>query len=159
MTMPSWSYPAPTDLHPPDDPDGEPPEALLRRLGLTPTRGRLAILEQLTPDQPLTSTRDLHQRLAQLGCPVGLATVYRTLRALADAGILHTFIVGSEVTYHRCGPQHHHHIVCIRCGHVWEEHPPAVEHWVSQAVETSHARLVEHRADIFVICHTCDAPR
>ena len=54
MTMPSWSYPAPTELRPPDDPDGEPPTALLRRLGLTPTRGRLAILEQLTPDQPLT---------------------------------------------------------------------------------------------------------
>jgi Fur family ferric uptake transcriptional regulator len=58
--------------------------------------------------------------------------------------------------YRRCSPEHHHHIVCIRCGRVWEEQPDAVEHWITDVARRAHARLIDHRAHIFVTCHPCD---
>ena len=153
--MTSWTSPTPAD-HARAGRDQDPIDgaALLRGLALAATRARLTVLDQLGIRQPLVSALGLHRRLER-GRPVGLATVYRTLGALTDAGLLHTFLVRGELMYRRCSPGHHHHIVCIRCGTVWEEHPDAVEHWITD-VAARHARLIDHRADIFVICQHCD---
>lgn len=46
--------------------------------------------------------------------------------------------------------------VYICCGHALEEHPEAVEHRITGVARRAQARLIDHRADIFVICHLCD---
>jgi hypothetical protein len=77
------------------------------------TRQRMAVLDALRrPPEPL-SAKDLH---AGLGRSVGLATVYRALQGLVDAGRVDLFRRESgEALFRLCNPVHHHHLVCHRC--------------------------------------------
>lgn len=51
------------------------------------------------------------------GEAIGLATVYRGLQWLEEAGIIHTIRTAyGEAAYRRCSVAHHHHLICHRCG-------------------------------------------
>lgn len=52
---------------------------------------------------------------------LGLATVYRTLKALgADGEVTAVDIPGKPPRYEAAGKGHHHHFLCDRCGKVYE---------------------------------------
>ncbi len=52
---------------------------------------------------------------------LGLATVYRSIRALLDEGWLTAVDVpGRSPLYERSGKGHHHHFECARCKRVYE---------------------------------------
>ncbi len=92
---------------------------------LRPTRQRTAVVDALASVGDFRSAQEIHALLEQRGDPVGLATVYRTLTRLADAGevdLLRT--EGGEVTYRRCSDTHHHHLVCRSCGATVEVEGP-----------------------------------
>jgi Fur family ferric uptake transcriptional regulator len=65
------------------------------------------------------SAQEIHQLLGRRGQRVGLATVYRTLQRLADAGEIDVLRTeDGEAIYRRCSVSHHHHLVCRSCGAV-----------------------------------------
>jgi Fe2+ or Zn2+ uptake regulation protein len=79
------------------------------------------------------TARDLHERLERQGERVGLATVYRSLRALSDAGEVDQIRTDDgETAYRRCSRGHHHHLVCRSCGRTVEVEGPAVAHWADK---------------------------
>jgi Fur family ferric uptake transcriptional regulator len=52
---------------------------------------------------------------------LGIATVYRSIRALLDEGWLAAVEVpGRTPLYERAGKDHHHHFVCTVCSRVYE---------------------------------------
>ncbi|MGH3335091.1 MAG: Fur family transcriptional regulator, partial [Nocardioides sp.] len=63
--------------------DGPGPAAVP---GGRPTRQRRAVAEVLGTISDFRSAQEIHELLAQRGEAVGLATVYRTLQRLAEAG-------------------------------------------------------------------------
>ena len=68
--------------------------------------------------------------LGRRGETVGLATVYRTLQRLAEAGEVDMLRTeDGEAIYRRCSDTHHHHLVCRSCGATVEVEGPAVERW------------------------------
>jgi Fur family transcriptional regulator, ferric uptake regulator len=87
--------------------------------------------------------------------PVGLATVYRTLTALADAGLLDSFTREGEQAFRICGDAHHHHLVCETCSRVEEITGEEVERWVGEVAARRGYRVTGHRADIFGVCAAC----
>lgn len=88
--------------------------------GIRRTPQRVAVLTALEGGHAL-SAQEVFTR-ARATCPeLGLSTVYRTLVALTDAGLLDT--IGQhegEATYRLCGGAHHHHLVCTNCRRVDE---------------------------------------
>ncbi|MGA1092126.1 MAG: Fur family transcriptional regulator, partial [Candidatus Nanopelagicales bacterium] len=50
------------------------------------TRQRAAVISALADADVFKSSQEIHDDLRQRGESVGLATVYRTLQALADSG-------------------------------------------------------------------------
>jgi Fur family ferric uptake transcriptional regulator len=92
---------------------------------------------------------------------VGLATVYRSLSALADDGsvdVLRTH--GGEAMYRRCeARQHHHHLVCRECGTAVEIGRPAVEAWAADVAAQHGFTEVTHVVEIFGLCPRCSEPR
>ena len=59
--------------------------------------------------------------LLEGGKPVSLASVYRTLEILVDLGLAETVArAGDEHQYLACSLEHHHHVICDRCGLVAE---------------------------------------
>jgi Fur family ferric uptake transcriptional regulator len=52
---------------------------------------------------------------------LGIATVYRSIRALVDEGFLDVVDVpGRLPLYERAGKSHHHHFSCTQCRRVYE---------------------------------------
>src|SRR5688572_15930012 len=54
--------------------------------GLRPTRQRLAVVDAMGSFDDFRSAQEIHDLLGRRGETVGLATVYRTLQRLAEAG-------------------------------------------------------------------------
>jgi Fur family ferric uptake transcriptional regulator len=130
-------------------------ESALRRAGLRATRQRLAVLESLRGRTELVTAQELHHQLRARADAPGLATIYRTLAALADAGELDTFPRAGEQAFRLCGDDHHHHLVCERCGSVSEVSGPEVESWVTRVARRRGFTVTGHTADIYGVCRDC----
>lgn len=134
------------------DPAGTPPAVP----GERPTRQRRAVAEVLASVEDFRSAQEIHDAVRERGEQVGLATVYRTLQRLADAGevdVLRT--EDGEAVYRRCSLTHHHHLVCRLCGATVEVEGPAVERWTS-SIATQHGYTdISHTLELFGTCPTC----
>ena len=109
--------------------------------GARPTRQRKAVAEALASFADFRSAQEIHELLGKRGEQVGLATVYRTLQRLADAGevdVLRT--EDGEAIYRRCSDTHHHHLVCRACGATVEVEGPAVERWTRAIADRARVR-------------------
>ncbi|MDN4163520.1 Fur family transcriptional regulator [Nocardioides abyssi] len=125
---------------------------------LRPTRQRVAVAEALASVDDFRSAQEIHDLLGRRGEPVGLATVYRTLQRLADAGevdLLRT--EDGEAVYRRCSTTHHHHLVCRGCGATVEVEGPAVERWTRSIAGEHGFTDVSHTLEIFGTCRSCSA--
>jgi Fur family transcriptional regulator, ferric uptake regulator len=131
------------------------PASLARLAGLRPTAQRLAIIEALEGKERPVTAQALHKEVGGRAGP-GLATVYRTLRALAATGTAETFEAGEgEVAYKLCEVDHHHHLICERCGQVTTIPSCEVEDWASAVARRRGFSVTGHRADVYGLCAEC----
>jgi Fur family ferric uptake transcriptional regulator len=102
----------------------------------------------------------LHARICSAGTRIGLATVYRTLSSLAEAGEVDTVRgADGEVTYRACGTvEHHHHLTCRECGHTVELNAETVETWASAVADEHGFTAVDHTVEITGTCADCHTP-
>jgi Fur family transcriptional regulator, ferric uptake regulator len=123
---------------------------------LRPTRQRRAVIDAMASFDDFRSAQEIHDLLGRRGEPAGLATVYRTLQRLADAGevdVLRTD--GGEAIYRRCSDSHHHHLVCRQCGATVEVEGPPVERWTRSVAEEHEYADISHTLEIFGTCPAC----
>lgn len=133
-----------------------PESSVLDEAGLRPTRQREAIIRAVARERRPVTAQELYSRLRGGRGSPGLATVYRTLGALTEAGVLRTFPAGEgEVAYRLCEPGHHHHLICERCGQVVEIPSCEVEEWASGVARRRGFTATGHQADIFGLCAAC----
>ena len=126
---------------------------------LRPTRQRTAVTEALSTFSDFRSAQQLHELLTRRGERVGLATVYRTLAALAEVGAVDVLRnEDGESLYRLCSTTHHHHLVCRACGATVEVEGPAVERW-TQSIAREHGYAdISHDLEIFGTCPSCRGP-
>lgn len=123
---------------------------------LRPTRQRRAITDALASATDFQSAQDIHDALRRRGDKVGLATVYRTLQAMAETGEVDVLQNESgEAAYRRCSPSHHHHLVCRSCGRTEEITGPGVERWASAVAQEHDFSEVSHTIELFGVCADC----
>lgn len=119
------------------------------------TRQRLAIrraLERLA--RPL-SPQELLDEARQEVPAIGLATVYRAVRALvADGVVLAVELPGEPARYELAGSAHHHHFRCRSCDRVFEVAgcPPGLAALVPAGFE-----LERHELVLYGRCGECRA--
>lgn len=122
------------------------------------TRQRVAVLDMLDSLNQFTSAQDIHARLRDSGSTVGLTTVYRTLQSLADASQVDVIRADDgEAMYRRCTTEHHHHLVCRRCGRTIEVDSPTVESWADEVAEQHGFADINHTIEIYGVCPACAA--
>ncbi|KRB77679.1 Fur family transcriptional regulator [Nocardioides sp. Root190] len=129
-----------------------------RPTALRPTRQRLAINAALRSAVDFQSAQEIHDALRQSGDKVGLATVYRTLQAMADSGevdVRHG--PAGEASYRRCSESHHHHLVCRSCGRTVEITGSAVEKWAHSVADEHGFTDVAHTVELVGLCADCTA--
>lgn len=122
------------------------------------TRQFQSVRNQLAQSPDFRSAQDIHAAMRAAGASVGLATVYRALQTLVEAGaadVLRT--AAGEAVYRECGSPHHHHLVCRSCGKTVEVQGPAVETWADDMAAKHGFADVSHTLELFGICWACQA--
>lgn len=124
---------------------------------LRSTRQRSAVSDMLDQLPDFRSAQDIHEQLRRAGDGIGLTTVYRTLQALAESGEVDVLRTDDgEAVYRRCRTtEHHHHLVCRRCGATVEVEGPAVETWARSVAEAHGFTELSHTAEVFGLCRSC----
>ena len=122
-----------------------------------PTRQQSAIAREMAGSEEFRSAQEIHAALVAGGDKIGLATVYRTLQAMVDEGLVDALRTDDgEQAYRRCSTGHHHHLVCRDCGRTVEIEGPAVERWTA-AISAEHGFTdVAHTLELFGRCGPCD---
>jgi len=126
------------------------------RPSVRPTRQRRAVAAVLARSDDFRSAQEIHDLITTQGDSVGLATVYRTLAALADAGEVDMLRnEDGEAIWRSCSDTHHHHLVCRSCGATIEVEGPAVERWTDAIARQHGFAAVSHTLEIFGTCPAC----
>lgn len=133
----------------------EPWQAYLRRKRLKTTQQREAIVDAFLKTTGHVGLEDLLSSARKKNPGVGLATVYRTVKLLEDAGLAEPRQFGSGQTlYELSGPDgaHHDHIICKECGYVVEFESDEIEEIQTRIAREHGFGLVHHRHELFGLC-------
>ena len=104
------------------------------------------------------TARDIADRVDARGRRAGLASVYRTLELLAELGLVQRFDVGEGVArYEPALPsgEHHHHLVCDRCGGVTAFEDGALEQAIEHLSERVDFAIDAHDVTLRGECPAC----
>ncbi|MBF0695950.1 Fur family transcriptional regulator [Actinomyces bowdenii] len=123
------------------------------------TRQRAAVADILARTEGFRSAQQIHSALEAEGTRVGLATVYRNLQSLAEAGDVDQLrSAEGELLYRACErSEHHHHIVCRNCGYTVEVAGGELESWIARVSQAHGFTAMEHTAEFFGLCASCSA--
>lgn len=128
---------------------------MLRSVGLKATSTRLEVIGVLEEKREALTAKQIYRHISRRERGPGLATIYRTLSVLTEAGYLDIFSSEGEQAYRICGPGHHHHLVCRSCGSVEEEEAPEIERWVARIARRRRFTVTDHLAEIYGYCSSC----
>ena len=117
---------------------------VLRADGYRITKARRAICKVIATshDDHLDAAAIL-ERVTQSGASADLSTVYRTLEALEEAGVLtHSHLGHRASVYHLADEDAHQHLVCDSCGRTIAVSAADVADW-SEAIRSRTGFVVE----------------
>ncbi|MFT4234740.1 MAG: transcriptional repressor [Microbacterium sp.] len=117
-------------------------------------RVRLALDEAVG----FVSAQSLYSTLRDDNTGIGLATVYRALAGLTEAGDADSLQgPDGEALYRACSKGHHHHLICQVCGAAVEIDAAPVEQWARDTAAANGYTDAQHVIDIFGVCADCTA--
>jgi len=126
--------------------------AELKKKGLKVTLPRLKILEileQKGDDHHLTA-EDVYKILIEQDEDVGLATVYRVLTQLEQAGIVRRLNFENNISVFELDTgDNHDHLVCIKTGRVKEFVDPVIEQRIIEIAKEKGYDLSAHSLVIY----------
>ncbi len=129
---------------------------ILARGGLRVTRQRLLVLEALADEPHDATAQQIHERLRGTGAEIGLATVYRTLGSLSDAGAIDALAHRrGEMCFWLCGDEHHHHLLCSECHRVIELADCDLQEWLDEVAAQHGFVASDHQLEITGVCADC----
>jgi Fur family transcriptional regulator, ferric uptake regulator len=140
--------------------EGEVLESYLRGQGQKMTLPRLTVLKAFLGVESHVTAEELLAVSRRLNPRIGQATVFRTVKLLADAGIAReTGTAGGGKSYeHAFGHAHHDHLVCIRCGKVVEFQDDGLERIQERVYRRHGYEPIGHRLELQGLCPSCDRP-
>ena len=143
-------------MNPPSDAKDakEPWRAYLRRKHLKTTQQREAIVDAFLRSKGHVALEDLLASARKRNPGVGLATVYRTVKLLEEAGLAHSRQFGSGHTLYEVAGQraHHDHLICQQCNHIVEFENDEIEALQERVARRFGFNITRHRHEIFGLC-------
>jgi Fe2+ or Zn2+ uptake regulation protein len=132
-------------------------DEVLDRLAATGGRrtpARRAIVEVLLAGDHHTTAETIAGELARNGEAVNVSTVYRTLEALEELGVVDHVHLDHGPTVWHVGSSPHHHLVCVECGRVIEVPLGELDELRRDLHERYRFTLAPHYA-LTGMCETC----
>jgi len=127
------------------------------------TREREIIVEEVYSDHEHFDTDQLVDRLSRRNDKrrVSRATVYRTLSAMEEAGLLRKVARpnGREVWEHDYGYPQHDHLVCSSCGELFEFQNDEISRLIDEIASAQGFLKTSHRLEVYGTCEGCRRSR
>ncbi len=129
--------------------------------GLKSTSQRDAILHVFVSAGRHVSAEELYGQVKKSHPGIGYATVYRTLKLLADAGLAEErrFEDGFTRYEYRATDGHHDHLICTRCGEIIEFENDRIEELQISVARKKHFQVQSHKLEIYGLCSACQGKK
>ena len=137
-----------------------------RGCGYRWTLSRKAIIDVLSSTKDHMSAEEIYNSVQKNYPSIGLATVYRTLELLVDMRVVMRFDFGDkraryELAESFSSKDHHHHLVCNRCGRIIE-YTEFIDDEVELLEKTEkglsrkyHFKIDNHMIQFYGLCRGC----
>ena len=129
--------------------------------GLKTTRQRDRVLSVFTAAKKHLSAEELYLLVKKSDPKIGYATVYRTLKLLANAGLAveRRFEDGIARYEYAATRAHHDHLICTRCGAIVEFEDEQIEQLQDAVARKNGFVVQDHRMELYGLCAGCRPKR
>lgn len=129
----------------------------LKNKGMLSSKQREQILDVFLKTEKHPTIDDLYHLVRKKNSKIGLATVYRAMKVICDAGLAREadFGDGFRRFEHKYQRQHHDHLVCLKCGTVIEVTSLEIEKLQDKLAKSNKFTPLKHRMQIFGTCSKC----
>lgn len=130
---------------------------LLKRLHLKVTQRRLAILDILIKETVFLSPEEIWKKMRSRFKKIGLPTVYRNLKELAEGNIISKINhPNRQLYYYLCpNPSHHHHFICLSCHSVEDINFCMLKELEIQIKKITKGKVLSHILQVNGLCKKC----
>jgi Fur family ferric uptake transcriptional regulator len=120
------------------------------------TKQRQAVIATIIDSQDQLTPARIYEKVHSTAPEIGLVTIYRTLGILSELGLVCELHTGGDCpTYTIGAPQHHHHLVCSKCGHVVDFSGHNLEELEERIIRESGFRIENHILEFIGLCLPC----
>lgn len=128
-----------------------------REVKLTPQR--MATLDVLleNPSKHM-STEEIYALVKKKFPDIGLATIYRTLQLFDECDIIKKLNFGDGCYRYELSDDEkhqHHHLVCLKCGQVYEFDDDLLENLENQIEAKNEFKIIDHIVKFLGYCKKC----
>jgi len=115
------------------------------------TRQRDAIVEAFLNSEGHLTLQALLEEVQKKDPGVGFATVYRTMKLLVEAGVAKErhFAMDQALYEFVHKDEHHDHLICSRCGHIYEFENDEIERLQDEIAKALGMRITGHRHELY----------
>ncbi len=130
---------------------------LLREKGFKSTRQRDAVARVFLGSGVHLSVDEVYQRVRDIFPRIGYATVYRTLKLMAENGWASSRKFGDGMSRfeRRAEGRHHDHLICRECGKIVEFASARIESLQAQVARQQGFRIFDHKLELYGYCAKC----
>ena len=132
----------------------------LERAGYRSSAPRAAVVAAVGELGCSVTVREIADVLEDRGQAAGLASIYRALELLERLRLVQRFDVGEGAARYEPvlpGGEHHHHLVCDRCGEVSPFEDPALERAIARLSSRVDYAVDGHDVTLRGECPACHA--
>lgn len=135
--------------------------AYMARQGLRSTEQRRVIIDAFFEAPEHVSIDELLERVRRTDAKIGYATVYRTMKMLAEGGIAHERKFGDGFTRYELADDeaHHDHLICVECGAIQEFEEPLIEQLQDRIASRYGFQVEYHKHELYGRCPDCQKRR
>jgi Fur family ferric uptake transcriptional regulator len=135
--------------------------AYMVKKGLRSTDQRKLIVETFFRSENHVSIEELLAQVRTHDPKVGYATVYRTLKLLAECGVANERRFGDGLTRYELADDasHHDHLICVECGDITEFEEPRIEDLQEKVARKYGFALRSHKHELYGVCPRCSSSR
>jgi Fur family ferric uptake transcriptional regulator len=130
----------------------------LEDAGYRQSTPRAAVMSALADIGCSVTAQEISDRLRERGEGVGVASIYRALQLLDELRLVRRVDVGEAVArYEPVSPdgEHHHHLLCERCGEVRAFEDPELERAIERLASRVDYTVDAHEVTLRGRCPTC----
>lgn len=119
------------------------------------TQQRAAVFDYLRSVEHHPTAEEVYLAVKNQLPKVSLATVYKNLEALIEAGVASKLNFGDGSARYDIRTDHHHHLRCLPCGKMWDLEPTESSAWLKQMKTRVGFQVSDYRLELLGVCRDC----